>query len=101
MIAKPIAKSSSSAGVSIRDHYVLLMILVAVMFPGLFTAMQVLNFLHFGLVLAAFVFFCLIGQLRRTEMLRALWVLLVVLLASALINIAGLVNVLLDFLLFA
>jgi len=95
-------KQSSKSGY-IRIYTLILLVLATAIFPRLLTAIggpSLLNFLHFAFIVALTVF--VIPTIRSSfakELLLGLGILLGIILVSALLNGAGIINVILDFLL--
>ena len=88
---------------SIKSFVLILLVLAAAMFPRLITAVGApafINFLHFAFVVVLIGLILLkIQGLIAKEILLGLLVLLGIILFSALVNSAGVINVVLDFLL--
>ncbi|MDF5720864.1 MAG: hypothetical protein PUP91_10345 [Rhizonema sp. PD37] len=93
----------SSRSHLIRNYVLILLVLATAIFSRLVTAVggpSVINFLHFAFIIALSVF--IIPTIRSSfakEILLGLGILLGIILVSALLNGAGIINVVLDFLL--
>lgn len=93
----------------VRTSTVVLLAVASALFPRLLTTLKIpslVNFLHFALVPFAFGAVLLKSRVKDVkkqsiarEMLMGLWLFLIVEFASAILNGAGLVNVILDYLL--
>lgn len=89
---------------AVKGYVLVLLALASVWFSRLFTAAGVpgvLNFAHFAFVAMVFGLLCLEVRPHVLGLLTGLWTLLGVIICSALINGAGAINIVLDFLLLA
>ncbi|NJR74217.1 MAG: hypothetical protein HC773_12300, partial [Scytonema sp. CRU_2_7] len=103
-LAGNLVLTSPQAGIITRSSIIVLF-LASAMFPRVLSALRfpsVVNFLHFGFALALFVWVIpLIRSRIAVQLLVGLLILLAISTSSALLNKAGLINVLLNFLMLA
>jgi len=97
-------RSGAKEAGAYRVYALVLVALAAAFFPRVLTAAgapALLNFVHFGLVTALFALVCFRLRRRSVPLVVGLILLFAAIATSALVNGAGLVNVVLDFLLLA
>src|SRR5918995_131828 len=95
-------KSAAFTAPTVKSYVLVVLVLAATMLSRPLVELGVpapFNFVHFGLTVAVVVLLCYRMRAALIFLVAGIWVLAVIIIASALINDAGIINVVLDFLL--